>query len=310
MERGTVALASRLVAHRGNAMSLVARIGWLLLFAAFALWNAYWLLQLGMYAADGFYQNDWWALSALDPADPYATNGFHWSMPAAWIWVYAVIPVGFGLWSLLHLAALATLPPKVALVALVTFPFWADVASGNMLTFALVLAWHALAGHRWGVVGFCVLAALIPRPLMLPVLAWLLWRSLDARIAFATASVGVVLAGLATGTLGTWVTLMLGTSSAFWYTSPWNIGPSSVVGAAWVPIGLGLAALLTWRGRLGLASLAVSPYLIHYYALFALLELRVRNEEIKQAPSDQVDGVGANDLRLARPSEPTAFDEE
>ena len=244
---------------------------------AFALWNAYWLYQLVLYAGGGFYHNDWWALSGLDPAAPYRTDGFHWSVPAAWLWAYAVVPLGFGLWSALHLVALATLPPRVALVGLVTFPFWADVASGNMLTFALVLAWHALAGRRWAVVGFVVLAALIPRPLMLPVLVWLLWRSWDARLAFAGATAVVIAAGLATGTLGTWIGLMLGTSSAFWYTSPWNIGPSSFIGAAWIPVGLALGAIATWRGHLGLASLAVSPYLIHYYAVFALLELRIKS---------------------------------
>lgn len=48
----------------------------------------------------------------------------------------------------------------------------------------------------------------------------------------------------------------------------------------WVPIGLALAAWLTWKGRLGYASLAASPYWLPYYLLFALLEL-VRRDQVK-----------------------------
>jgi hypothetical protein len=244
--------------------------------ALFAVWNAFWFLQLAIYARNGFPLNDWSSLATMDPASPYLTDGFHWSIPAAWLWAYAVVPLGFGIWSALHVVVLATLPRAVALAALVTFPFWADVAAGNMVTFAFVLAWHALAGRRWAVLGFVVLAALIPRPLMLPVLIWVLYRSKEAWIGFIGATLAVVLAGLATQTLWTYLSLILGTSSSFWYTSPWNIGPSSLIGPIWVPFGLAIAAVATWKGWLGVASLAASPYLIHYYAVFALLDLRDR----------------------------------
>jgi hypothetical protein len=52
-----------------------------------------------------------------------------------------------------------------------------------------------------------------------------------------------------------------------------NLGPSALIGWAWVPIGLALGAWLTWKGRLGLASLAVSPYVLPYYLVMILLEL-------------------------------------
>lgn len=216
--------------------------------------------------------NDWSILAGLDPMNPYATGAFHWSVPAAWLWA-GVVKIGYLGWTALHFAAVATIRDwRVVVLALVTYPFWADVVSGNMVTFAFVAAWHALAGNRWAVLAFCVLAAFIPRPIMLPVLAWLLWQRVDARWAFGAAALTVAVAGLATGTLGTFVGLLL-SASGNELDKVWNVGPSSVIGAAWIPAGLVLGAWATWRGRLGLASLAVSPYLIHYYALFALLEL-------------------------------------
>lgn len=237
--------------------------------------NWQWLVTLYDWATIEFLRtNDWSVLAGLDPRNPYATEGFHWSVPAAWIWAGLVVPMGFFAWAGLHFLAIATIRDwRVVVLVFATFPFWADVASGNMLTFAFVAAWHALAGNRAGVVAFVVLAALIPRPLMVPVLAYLLWTRKDARWAFAAAAGVVVASGLATGTLWTWIGMSLGTATGGWMEAHWNVGPSSVLGTAWLPLGLVLGAWAWWRGRLGLASLLVSPYLIHYYAIFALLEL-------------------------------------
>ena len=54
--------------------------------------------------------------------------------------------------------------------------------------------------------------------------------------------------------------------------SPFNCGPSAFIGYFWVPIGAALAIWLTIRGRLGLASLAISPYWLPYYFLMLVLE--------------------------------------
>ena len=55
---------------------------------------------------------------------------------------------------------------------------------------------------------------------------------------------------------------------------PADVGPARIIGAVWVPCGVALAALLTWKGRLGLASLAASPYWVPYYGvMLRLLEL-------------------------------------
>ena len=55
---------------------------------------------------------------------------------------------------------------------------------------------------------------------------------------------------------------------------PFDVGPSRLIGSLWVPIGLVLAAVLTWRGRLGWASLAASPYWLPYYLMMPFLEIR------------------------------------
>lgn len=75
----------------------------------------------------------------------------------------------------------------------------------------------------------------------------------------------------------------------------------SFLAVAWVPIGLALGAWLTWKGRLGLASLAVSPYVLPYYLVMALLELvpqdrkvddRLRHEGVVQHPVPVGGGEG------------------
>ena len=55
--------------------------------------------------------------------------------------------------------------------------------------------------------------------------------------------------------------------------SDFNIGPSRLVGAWWLVVGIPLAAWLTWRGRVGLAGLALSLYVLPYYLLMLILDL-------------------------------------
>ena len=68
--------------------------------------------------------------------------------------------------------------------------------------------------------------------------------------------------------------------------SDYNYGPSRFIGLLWIPIGVALAVLLTWRGRLGLASLAISPYWLPYYFLMLLLEFApARQPRAESAPA-------------------------
>ena len=52
-----------------------------------------------------------------------------------------------------------------------------------------------------------------------------------------------------------------------------NLSPSRFVGAWWMLIGLPLGAWLVLRGRIGWASMAISPYLLPYWVQMLGLEL-------------------------------------
>ena len=203
--------------------------------------------------------------------DPYQALGpwpFRWSPAAAWLFV----PItGFGLWPwrLLHLAALALLPRRVAVIVGLSFPFWFDVLLGNILAFAFVLAWRALAGSRWAALSFLALAILVPRPLMLPVAAWLLWHRAELRVPFAALFGGHALYVLASGLGPAWASVLMSTATT---ELPSFSGPT-LLGPLWVGLAALAAALFTIRGRLGWASLAASPYWLPYYLVFLGLDL-------------------------------------
>jgi hypothetical protein len=183
--------------------------------------------------------------------------------------------IGPDAWRIAHLAALALLPERrVALAALISWPFWFDVAAGNVMTFVLVLAAAALAGSRWATAGFLVLSILIPRPLMVPIAFWLLWKRPDWRVPFAAMFVIHGAAVALTGWGLPWAVALIGSGAEM--ESILNFGPSRLVGSLWMPIGIGLAAILTWRGHLGWASLLASPYWLPYYFMMPFLELSMR----------------------------------
>ena len=116
---------------------------------------------------------------------------------------------------------------------------------------------------------------------MLPPAVWLLWKRPEWRIPFVAVAAVQVVAVVATGWGSEWLGAMLAASGDVGIPS--NIAPSRFIGTLpWMAVGLPLAAWLTWKGRLGLASLAASPYWLPYYLLMLLLELPAR-----RAPRDE-----------------------
>ena len=211
---------------------------------------------------------DLWAAGA----NPYAEELFRWNplmAPVVWALTGAV---PFALWTALHVVALFLLPRRVAVIALLTWPFWFDLSVGNMLVFVFVTAWWAYHGNKVGGVVFMALAVLMPRPLMLPLLVWMLWRQPWSRLPFLVIAGVIGTLTLLTGYADDFAERLLASGSEADYVL--NLAPSRWIGPLWFPVALGLGAWLTWKGRIGWAAVAIQPYLIPNYLLMALLELR------------------------------------
>ncbi len=262
-----------------------ARVATLMLFAILGIVNAILLgAQLGDLPKPGSDVDFAMFARAADliraGVSPFAIGheyAFRWSPIAA----YALIPLtalGIWAWRAAQLAAALTLPDRrMTFVVLVSWPFWFDFQLGNVLTFAVWLAAWALAGRRWAAYGYLALCLLVPRPLMAPVALWLLWKRPELRPPVVAMAIVSVAAAAATGLLPAWLDILRASTGEL--PNDYNIAPSRWIGSVWIVVGLPLAALAMWRGRLGLASLLASPYLLPYYLLFGVLELRHAREE-------------------------------
>jgi hypothetical protein len=227
---------------------------------------------------------------------------YHWE--GAYAWSYspllayafaALAPIGYVGWSLLHAAALATLRDRsLALLTVVSWPFWVDLYNGNTMVFVFVAAAAAVRRSVVGSAAYLVLTLLMPRPLMLPVLAWILWQQPQWRTRFVVMTLVYVAILLLSGQLIAWLHALTSVSDAVALSSR-DIGPSILLGGWWLWLGGILAVALTIRGRIGLASLAASPYWLPQYLMMGLLELQPR-----PAAADE----RADDTAIAREASP------
>jgi hypothetical protein len=218
--------------------------------------------------------DDWNELvQAATSRDPYLAHGFRWSPVAASL-LAILLPMGIGAWRALHFAALLILRDlRLVALVLVSWPFWDDMVSGNVLTFAAIAGWAAVRGSRLGGVAFLAMGIMMPRPLFLPLAVWLLWKEPWTRGA-AAVLIGIHLGLVVISGFGPeWIDRLVATGGAE-IAHPQNLAPTHWIGLIWIPFGAALAGWLVWRGHLGLASLAASPYLFGYYLLFAVLEFR------------------------------------
>ena len=215
------------------------------------------------------------AADRLVTGQPLYTDDALWrySPIAAWIMVI-VARLGLGVWRALHVVAVLTLRDwRWVALTLTTWPFWVDVSAGNTVVFAFVAGVHALRGSRIGGIVYIALLLLIPRPIQIPLAIWLLWKRPDLRVPagllFAAHAALVLISGQGPAWLA--YTLKHGGDDAGAFAI--NVHPFPEWGLAWLVIGIPLAAVLTWRGRLGLASLALAPYWLAQYLLVGLWEL-------------------------------------
>jgi hypothetical protein len=204
---------------------------------------------------------------------------FRWSPLAAWAFGF-IAPIGLLAWRLAHVAALAFLRDwRLMVVVLLSYPFWFDVETGNILTFVAVTAVGAWRGSRVATGLYLLLFLLVPRPLSAPLAFWILWKRPEWRLPFVLAALAQVAIVLAMGLGDEWLGVLFGSSTEL--HGDLNLAPSALIGAWWLPIGAAAAIWLTYRGRLGLASIAASPYWLPYYFLMLLLEL------VRPAEDDQ-----------------------
>ena len=216
---------------------------------------------------------DWRLLSdAVRMANPYDhPNGFPYS-PLTILPLQLLTGLGHPAWVALHIPALAPLG-RLAPLALLSYPFAFDLATGNVMTFVGVAAYIAFRGNRWGEIGYLGLFLLMPRPLMAPLVLWLLWKRPRTRVPFAVLAVVSGVLVLASGFAFEWIGRLLTYSQILVLDNAVNLSPSQWLGWAWWPIGLALSGVLLWKGRVGLASLAASPYLFPQYLWMLVLEL-------------------------------------
>jgi hypothetical protein len=103
--------------------------------------------------------------------------------------------------------------------------------------------------------------------LVLPIVAWLLWKQPGLRWPFVfmfAAHAGLV---LVSGWGDEWIGRLLTSTDEI--GSAFNVGPTALIGPWWFLIGIPLGAWLFWQGWVGLAGLAVTPYVLPYYLMLA-----------------------------------------
>jgi len=243
-------------------------------------------------------------LSVIDHARPFDWDNYveaarrfplgtlyDWHYPYSYHYAPQLAPmlglltgVGITAWRAVHFVALALLPSrKLALLLLVSYPFWFDVNTGNLMVFVLLAAAWAYRGNGPATGIYLTMCVLIPRPIMVPLLTWLLWQRPAWRWPFVGMAAVVVVTAIPTGYLLDWIG-SFSASGAMDIANDLNLSPSRFIGPAWLIVGLPLAAWLTVRGRLGWASMAVSPYLLPYYVQMLGLELVHPREKPTTSP--------------------------
>lgn len=217
--------------------------------------------------------------------DHSGTYTWVWSPLAAWLIAGVIVPAGYGALMAVRAAVLPLLGWRLAALTILSLPFWVDAINGNLFTFSVVAGVLALRGNRWAALSFLALTCLMPRPVQLPLAGWLLWQRADVRLPFiGMVAVSAIAAGVS-GYAVDWLSALVALTGGY-RTPEVNLGPTRLFGAAWLIIGVPLAAWLTLKGRVGWAGLALSPYVIPQYLLSILWEL--------SAPSDQGERLAAS----------------
>jgi hypothetical protein len=233
--------------------------------------------------------------------DPYANvHGalFRWHPLAAWFF-YLIGFVGPWAWRAAQLASLALLRDwRLVVLALLSWPLWDAMFAANATLLVVMVGFAALSGSRREAITYLAMCALIPRPWMVPAALWLIWKRPELRwpaVVIAALSLG---SALAMGWADEWLGVLLTTGTEL--ANPNNLSPTRIFGPAWLLVGLPLGAWLTWRGRVGLAGLAIAPYAFAHYYLALLWERRRSADDLSEERAAKIRGgdAGAGVLDL------------
>lgn len=200
-----------------------------------------------------------------------AQTTYVWSPVAAYP-LKLLVPLGVTLGRALLIGAALALPTwRLRAFVLVSIPFWADISTGNVTILVFVASIWALRGSRIGTLAFFALALLIPRPLLVPTALWILWKRPAWRLPVAIMFVAHAALVWWTGLGVTWAETAIRIGPEL-LPNLSNLSPSRFVGLWWLVLGIPLGAWFFFRGRLGWAGLAVSPYIWPYYLYWLLPE--------------------------------------
>ena len=271
--------------HASPLLTRAARSRWVWAFCILAVLNA-WIATSAIFLL--FEPTDWRLFEELPGRLAAGTvyeagPGYNWiySPIMAWLVAVFVLPMGYEMWFALHAASLVLLRDwRLVTLAVLSLAFWVDTIIGNVFVFVAVIGVLAARGSKAGTLAFVLLFVLMPRPVTTPMALWLLWQRPYSRLPFAAAAVVTIAVTLTTGYLDDWYRAML----PFTQTLSWigYFGPARFVGGWWVPAGLIIGALLTYRHHPGWAGLAVAPYVNATYFLILLVEL-VPRRPLKKA---------------------------
>jgi hypothetical protein len=226
---------------------------------------------------------------------------FVWSPVSAYA-LKVLEPLWFEAWQLVIVMAALAMPTwRLRLLVLASWPFWQDWIFGNLLTLIFLASVYAWRGSRVGTVAFLAFALLIPRPLLIPMLVWILWKRPEWRWPFVAIFVLHALLVLWSGLGAEWIATLAHVGPGL-MDMEINRGPSRILGYWWFVIGAPLGAWLFWRGRVGWAGLAISPYVWSYYLFWLLPEVNQPADEAGWTPGSSEQGARGGPLPTeARP---------
>lgn len=209
------------------------------------------------WGGDLYTKTEWW-------------YGWRYSPVAVPIFAVLTWP-GVWVWRAAHIAALFLLPGWRRWVALASYPLWFDLHAGNVLVFVVVAAYWALRGNRWATGIMLLMALLMPRPMMLPLVAWVMWKQPAWRWPF----VGMFVAHAAlvwwSGYGPAWIARLLEVGGEEVALNI-NAAPSAFLGAWWFVIAVPVAIALFWKGKPATSGLFLQPYWLPYYLLMPLAD--------------------------------------